>query len=357
PEVYLALGIVDAFSRRGLKIVGPTRSAAAIESDKAFAKELMARAKIPTASFVVCSSPAEARAAIRRMGAPVVVKAAGLAAGKGVTVAATRDEAFAAVSRVMEERVFGDAGERVVIEEFLEGEEASVLAFVDGERALPMEAAQDHKTAYDGDRGPNTGGMGAYSPAPVVSPRILQEVQEKILKAAVEAMAREGRPYRGILYAGLMITADGPKVIEFNCRFGDPETQALLPRLKSDLLEPLLATVEGGLDRVRLEWDPRPCVTVVLASEGYPGDYETGYPITGVEEAEAMEDVLVFHAGTRREGGRLLTDGGRVLGVTALGRTVGEAIERAYAAADVIQFQGKHFRRDIGRRALQREKF
>lgn len=357
PEVYLALGIVDAFSRRGLKIVGPTRSAAAIESDKAFAKELMARAKIPTASFVVCSSPAEARAAIRRMGAPVVVKAAGLAAGKGVTVAATRDEAFAAVSRVMEERVFGDAGERVVIEEFLEGEEASVLAFVDGERALPMEAAQDHKTAYDGDRGPNTGGMGAYSPAPVVSPRILQEVQEKILKAAVEAMAREGRPYRGILYAGLMITADGPKVIEFNCRFGDPETQALLPRLKSDLLEPLLATVEGGLDRVRLEWDPRPCVTVVLASEGYPGDYETGYPITGVEEAEAMEDVLVFHAGTRREGGRLLTDGGRVLGVTALGRTVGEAIERAYAAADVIQFQGKHFRRDIGRRALQRKKF
>jgi len=355
PEAYLDLGIVDAFQKRGLKIVGPTKRAAAIESDKAFAKELMARVGIPTAPFTVCTSPAEARAAVRRMGAPVVVKAAGLAAGKGVTVAKSLDEALRAVSLLMEERIFGDAGERVVVEEFLAGEEASLLAFVDGEHVLPMEAAQDHKAVYDGDRGPNTGGMGAYSPARVVTPEIAQEVRRAILEPLVSAMSREGRIYKGILYAGLMITAEGPKVVEFNCRFGDPEAQAVLPRLRSDLLEPLLATVEGSLDRVQLDWDPRACVCVVLASKGYPGDYQTGYPITGIEEAEEREGVVVFHAATRLAEGRLVTAGGRVLSVTALGDSIGEAIARAYRAADLIEFEGKYCRRDIGRKALARE--
>lgn len=353
PEAYLDQGIVDAFEGRGLKVVGPTRSAAAIESDKAFAKELMARASIPTAAFVVCDSPAEARAAVRRMGAPVVVKATGLAAGKGVTVAMSVDEALRAVSLLMEERIFGQAGERVVVEEYLAGEEASVLAFVDGERVLAMEPAQDHKAIFDGDRGPNTGGMGAYSPAPVVTRAVADDVKSKILEPVVAAMQREGRPYRGILYAGLMITAGGPKVVEFNCRFGDPEAQAVLPRLRSDLVEPLLATVDGGLDRVRLEWDPRACVTVVLASRGYPGHHETGFVITGLDKA-ARDGVIVFHAATRRSEEGLVTSGGRVLNVTALGENIQDAIARAYAAADLIEFDGKYCRRDIGHKALAR---
>lgn len=354
PEAYLELGIVDAFARHGVKAVGPTRNAAAIESDKAFAKELMAAQGVPTAPFTVCGSPKEARSAVRRLGAPVVVKASGLAAGKGVTVARSIQEADEAISRIMEERVFGDAGETVVVEEFLEGEEASLLAFVDGEKALLMPSAQDHKAAYDGDRGPNTGGMGAYSPAPVVAPEVCSLVEERILSPTIQAMQAAGREYRGVLYAGLMITADGPKVIEFNCRFGDPEAQAILPRLKSDLVPALLATVDGGLEDVRLEWDPRACVCVVLASQGYPLDYETGFPIEGLEEAEKLPDVLIFHAGTREVEGRVVTDGGRVLGVTALGETIRDAISRAYQAVDRIHFQGKQYRKDIGFKALAR---
>lgn len=354
PEAYLELGIVDAFSRHGVKAVGPTQKAAAIESDKAFAKELMASHGVPTAAFTVCTSPQEARRAVRRMGAPVVVKASGLAAGKGVTVARSVTEADEAISRMMEERVFGDAGQTVVVEAFLEGEEASLLAFVDGERILLMPGAQDHKAAYDGDRGPNTGGMGAYSPAPVVTPEVVAAVEREILLPTIRAMHDAGREYRGILYAGLMVTSDGPKVIEFNCRFGDPEAQAILPRLQSDLVPALLATVDGGVDGVHLEWDPRACVCVVLASRGYPSDYETGFPIDGLEEAERLDDVLIFHAATRQVEGRVVTDGGRVLGVTALGETIRAAIERAYQAVDLIQFPGKQFRKDIGFKALAR---
>ncbi len=354
PEAYLDLGLVDAFERRGVKAVGPTRSAAMLESSKSFAKELMAKAQIPTAQFVVCDAPEAARKAARRFGAPVVVKAEGLAAGKGVTVAFTLEEADRAISQAMEERIFGDAGRRVVIEEFLRGEEASVLAFVDGERVMPMPAAQDHKAIGEGDTGPNTGGMGAYSPAPIITPDLEARVVREILEPVVQAMASEGRPYRGVLYAGLMVTNDGPKVVEFNCRFGDPEAQAVLPRLRSDLVEPLMATVEGRLDEVTLEWDERACVCVVLASGGYPSRYETGFPIEGLAEAEAIEDVMVFHAGTRAEGDAILTDGGRVLGVTALGETLAQATETAYLAADKIRFQDKYLRRDIAWRALER---
>lgn len=352
PEAYLELGIVDAFRERGLRVVGPSRSAALIESSKAFAKELMARAKVPTAPFAICESPGAARRAVREFGAPVVVKADGLAAGKGVVVARTLAEAEEAIDRIMVERRFGEAGDRVVVEGFLEGEEASLLAFVDGERVLTMPAAQDHKRIGAGDTGPNTGGMGAYSPAPVMTEALIEVVQEEILEPTVEEMAAAGRPYQGILYAGLMITAEGPTVVEFNCRFGDPEAQAVLPRMRSDLVEPLLATIDGGVERAAVEWDPRPSVCVVMASEGYPGAYETGFEVSGVDEAEAMEDVFVFHAGTRLEEGRLRTDGGRVLGVTALGDTIRQAIERAYLAVEKIRFEGAYYRPDIGAKAL-----
>lgn len=354
PEAYLDLGIVDVFRARGLRIVGPTRAAAQIESSKAFAKELMGKAGVPTARFTVCESPSAALHAARRFGAPVVVKADGLAAGKGVTVALTLAEAEEAIAQIMVERRFGEAGERVVVEEFLEGEEASVLAFVDGESARQMPAAQDHKRIGAGDTGPNTGGMGAYSPAPVVTEEVARRVQREILEPAVRAMAAEGRPYQGILYAGLMITRDGPKVVEFNCRFGDPEAQAVLPRLRSDVTLPLLATLDGGVQDVEIEWDPRAAACVVMASAGYPGDYRTGLEIHGVEEAESLDDVWVFHAGTRRAGERLLTAGGRVLCVTALGGSIGEAVERAYHAVEKIRFKGAYYRPDIGARALGR---
>lgn len=288
------------------------------------------------------------------MGAPVVVKAEGLAGGKGVTVARSIAEAEAAVARIMEEKEFGEAGERVVVEEFMEGEEASVLAFVDGRHILPMVPAQDHKAIGEGDTGPNTGGMGAYSPAPVVTPAVARRINGEILEPVVSAMAAEGAEYRGILYAGLMITESGPKVVEFNCRFGDPEAQAVLPRLKSDLVEPLMATVEGRLDEVELQWEPQACICVVLASAGYPGKYETGLPIEGLSEA-AEDGVLLFHSGTRREDDRILTDGGRVLGVTALGTSLSAAKDRAYRAAEKIRFKGRYFRGDIGAKALARE--
>lgn len=352
PEQPLAAGIVDTFQVRGFSIFGPTKAAAALEASKAFAKELMAKHGIPTARFWTFDDPLAARAFCRELGAPLVVKADGLAAGKGALVCRSLEEADKAVALCLEEKAFGRSGERIVVEEFLEGEEASFFALTDGERVLPLGAAQDHKTVFDDDRGPNTGGMGAYSPAPLLDKRAQDEVMAKIIIPTVWAMAAEGRPYRGVVYAGLMLTPEGPKVLEFNCRFGDPEAQALLPRLAEDLL-PLLAAVANGQGLpASAVWRSEAAVCVVMASGGYPGDYRTGKPITGIEDAEALPDVTVFHAGTSVNDTTLVTAGGRVLGVTALGRNIPAAMERAYEAVGKICFEGMHYRKDIGRKAL-----
>ena len=353
PEAPLALGIVDRFREAGLKIFGPTKEAAKIESSKVFAKELMAKYGIPTARFEVFDDPNRARDYIRKAGTPIVVKADGLAAGKGSIVCRTLDEAYGAVERIMEEKEFGDAGNLIVVEEMLVGEEASILAITDGEAIKPFLPSQDHKPVYDGDRGPNTGGMGAYAPAPVVTEEVARTVMEGILRPAVEGMAKEGTEYRGVLYAGLMITREGPKVLEFNCRFGDPESQAVLPLFEGDLVEVLEATIEGRLEEAEVRNSQGAAVCVVLASGGYPGKYEKGKVIEGLDELQDMEDVLVFHAGTAKRDGKLVTDGGRVLGVTALGPDIPRAIERAYEAVAKVHFEGMHYRRDIGRKALR----
>lgn len=353
PEAPLALGIVDRFREAGLKIFGPTKEAAKIESSKVFAKELMAKYGIPTARFEVFDDPNKARNYIRKAGTPIVVKADGLAAGKGSIVCRTLDEAYGAVERIMEEKEFGDAGNLIVVEEMLVGEEASILAITDGEAIKPLLPSQDHKPVYDGDRGPNTGGMGAYAPAPVVTEEVARTVMEGILRPAVEGMAKEGTEYRGVLYAGLMITREGPKVLEFNCRFGDPESQAVLPLFEGDLVEVLEATIEGRLEEAEVRNSQGAAVCVVLASGGYPGKYEKGKVIEGLDELQDMEDVLVFHAGTAKRDGKLVTDGGRVLGVTALGQDIPRAIERAYEAVAKVHFEGMHYRRDIGRKALR----
>lgn len=356
PEAPLTEGIVDRFQAADLPIFGPNRLAAELEGSKVFSKELMHRHNIPTAAYHICDNVADALRRIDAVGAPLVVKADGLAAGKGVIVCETVEAARTAVQEIMVDRIFGTSGARVVIEEYLVGEEASLLAFVDGKRSVMMVPAQDHKAIYDGDKGPNTGGMGAYSPAPVLTPELLRDIEAKIVKPVVAGMAEEGRTYTGVLYVGLMITAEGPQVIEFNCRFGDPETQATLPRLKSDLIPALMATAQGDLTSIELEWDERPCVSVVLASGGYPGTFSTGHAITGLEEAAEIVDGLIFHAGTHRKGDQIVTAGGRVLGVSALGTTVEAAVERAYAAVDKIHFEGMTFRKDIAHRALQRGK-
>ena len=354
PEMPLALGIVDVFTARGRAIFGPTKAAAALEASKVFSKELMAKYGIPTARFQAFADPVAARAYCRKLGAPLVVKADGLAGGKGAIVCRSLEEADRAVSRCMVEKAFGRSGEQVVVEEFLEGEEASYFALTDGEGMLPFGAAQDHKPVFDDDQGPNTGGMGSYSPAPIVDAGMEQEILAKIVIPTVQGMAAEGRPYRGVVYAGLMLTQDGPKVLEFNCRFGDPETQALLPLLGEDLL-PLLAAVARGQGLPKtVRWRPDAAICVVMASGGYPGDYESGKPITGIEAAEALGDVTVFHAGTAMKDGSLVTAGGRVLGVTALGRDIPAAIGRAYEAVGKIRFEGVHYRRDIGGKALRR---
>jgi len=353
PEAPLALGIVDRFREAGLKIFGPTKEAAKIESSKVFAKELMAKYGIPTARFEVFDDPNRARDYIRKAGTPIVVKADGLAAGKGSIVCRTLDEAYGAVERIMEEKEFGDAGNLIVVEEMLVGEEASILAITDGEAIKPLLPSQDHKPVYDGDRGPNTGGMGAYAPAPVVTEEVARTVMEGILRPAVEGMAKEGTEYRGVLYAGLMITREGPKVLEFNCRFGDPESQAVLPLFEGDLVEVLEATIEGRLEEAEVRNSQGAAVCVVLASGGYPGKYEKGKVIEGLDELQDMEDVLVFHAGTAKRDGKLVTNGGRVLGVTALGPDIPRAIERAYEAVAKVHFEGMHYRRDIGRKALR----
>ncbi len=354
PEDPLANGIADLFSARGLAVFGPSAAAARLEGSKAFAKDAMGRYGIPTAEYAEFDQADEALDYVRAKGAPIVIKADGLAAGKGVTVARTVEEAEKAVREAMVERIFGGAGATVVIEECLVGEEASILAFSDGKTIVPMVPSQDHKPVFDGDEGPNTGGMGAYSPAPVVSPGLLAEIQRTVLEPCIRGMAKDGCPYRGVLYAGLMITEAGPKVIEFNVRFGDPETQVVLPRMRTDVVPVFQACCEGRLDSVPIEWDSGACVTVVMASGGYPKDYAKGKVIKGIAEAEAEAGVVVFHAGTRRDGGNLLTNGGRVLNVTAQDDTIASAIDKAYRAVKKIHFEGAHHRTDIGGKALGR---
>lgn len=353
PEAPLVLGIVDLFTKNGLTVFGPTRQAAQIEGSKSFSKNLMRKYRIPTAEFAEFIDRKSAIAYIEEKGAPLVVKADGLAAGKGVMLAHTVPEALAAVDRIMVEREFGDAGDKVVVEEFLTGEEASFLAFTDGKHVVPLATSQDHKAIYDGDMGPNTGGMGAYSPAPVVTGTLFSRIMDEIMIPTVNAMEQEGHPYLGILYAGLMIKDGIPKVLEFNARFGDPEAQPLLMRMKGSLSEIMTKAVEGRLSEVTLEWDDRPAVCVVMASGGYPGSYEKGKVITGIQDAEKISDVIVFHAGTRREADRLVTSGGRVLGVTATGTDLTAAIDRAYAAVDRIRWEGAYYRKDIGAKGLR----
>jgi phosphoribosylamine--glycine ligase len=351
PEAPLAAGIVDHFADRGLAVFGPRKDAAEIESSKSFAKALMQRHGIPTADFRVFDRLPDAEAYLHEVGAPVVVKASGLAAGKGVVVCETLEQALSAVRDMLGGVAFGTAGAQVVIEEFMRGEELSVFALTDGTDVLAMLPAQDHKRIGEGETGPNTGGMGAYAPVSLATPELMERVESDILRPTVAAMAAEGRPFRGLLYAGLMLTEAGPRVVEFNCRFGDPETQVVLPLLRSSLLVPMLEIARGGsIAGARLEWETGAAATTVLASAGYPGDYPSGLPV----RLPADPDVLVFHAGTREEEGRLVTSGGRVLAVTALAPTVAEAAERSRAAAELISFEGKQFRRDIGWREIAR---
>jgi len=362
PEVALSLGIVDEFSKYRLKIFGPSKAAALLEASKVFSKELMAKYNIPTASFKVFDNPSEAKEYIKSIGAPCVVKADGLAAGKGVVVAKTIDEAQKAVSLMMEDKIFKDAGSRIIIEECLEGEEASVLVITDSRDVAVLASAQDHKRIFDNDSGPNTGGMGVYSPAPIVTAGLLNNVLDNIIYPAIQGLNKEGIDYRGVLYAGVMITKNGPKALEFNVRFGDPETQAILPRLKSDLVEVMLAASEGKLIKVKnLDWDNRACVCVVLASKGYPGDYEKDKEVYGLDEAAQIKDIVVFHAGTKlrrvndvgqRAELEFLTSAGRVLSVVGLGNTIKDAIDNVYQAVEKINFEGMHYRRDIGKKAL-----
>ncbi len=355
PEAPLTLGIVEVFEARGLRIFGPHRKAAEIEGSKAFAKDLMKKYRIPAGDSQTFEDHGAAVRYVRDKGAPLVVKADGLAAGKGVIICRTVEEGLAALDLIMIKKAFGAAGMKVLVEEFLEGEEASFLAFTDGETVLPLPTSQDHKPIFDQDQGPNTGGMGAYSPAPVVSEKIHREVMEKIMIPTVRGMDREGRRYRGVLYAGLIIRDEKAKVLEFNARLGDPEAQPLLMRMKSDLIPVLEATIDGKLSSLKVEWDPRSTVCVVMASGGYPGNYEKGKVISGLEEAAKVPGAFVFHAGTAFKGEKVVTNGGRVLGVTALGEGIRGAIGKAYEAAGKISWEGAHYRKDIGQKALRRE--
>ena len=356
PEAPLVVGVVDRFREAGMAIFGPTAGAAQLEGSKSFTKDFLARHAIPTADYRTFTEVAPALAYLAEQGAPIVIKADGLAAGKGVIVAMTLDEAEAAVRDMLEANAFGDAGARVVIEEFLDGEEASFIVMVDGETVLPMATSQDHKRVGEGDTGPNTGGMGAYSPAPVVTDEVHRRIMERVILPTVKGMAAEGHPYTGFLYAGLMIDAEGnPKVIEYNCRFGDPETQPIMLRLVSDLAELCLAGATGKLAGKACDWDPRAAVGVVLAAGGYPGSYRKGDVIEGIEAAEAT-GCKVFHAGTAEQDGQLVTAGGRVLCVTALGEGVSAAAEHAYRGVDAIRWEGVLCRRDIAYRAIARER-
>ena len=354
PEVPLVIGVVDAFREANLPIFGPTKGAAQLEGSKAFTKDFLARHDIPTAAYANFTEIEPALAYVREQGAPIVVKADGLAAGKGVIVAMTLEEAEDAIKDMLAGNAFGDAGSRVVIEEFLDGEEASFIVMVDGKNVLPMATSQDHKRVGDKDTGPNTGGMGAYSPAPVVTPEIHNRIMEEVIYPTVCGMEAEGHPYTGFLYAGLMIDSEGtPKVIEYNCRFGDPETQPIMMRMQSDLVELCQAALEGKLDQVESKWDPRASIGIVLAAGGYPGDYNKGDIIT-LPTAE-VEGQKIFHAGTSEKEGNVVTNGGRVLCATALGNTVSEAQQRAYELAKQVSWNGMFYRNDIGYRAIARE--
>jgi phosphoribosylamine--glycine ligase len=348
PELPLSLGIVDEFIKRGLPILGPTRLAAEVEASKVFSKELCRRHNIPTAEARVCSTRAEAEKAIRELGFPIVLKADGLAAGKGVMTCVNAAEVERSLSLFFDEKVFGTAGERILVEEFLEGDEVSLLALSDGTTALALPTARDYKKVFDGDRGPNTGGMGAHSPAGVLDAGSAAKVMREIIHPALSGLAGEGREFRGVLYAGLMLTRSGPKVLEFNARFGDPETEAILPRLESDLAVALSACARGNLAGIELSWRPEACLAVVLTSAGYPGSYQTGFPISGLEEAERIPGVTVFHAATSERDGEIVTSGGRVLVVAGRGANLSEAARTAYSGVEKISFSGMSYRRDIG---------
>ena len=351
PEVPLTMGIVDKFQEKGLKIFGPSGRAAEIEGSKTFAKDLMAKYGIPTAKYGAFTDAAEAKAFLAEVGLPCVVKADGLAAGKGVLICETKEEAETAVEDILVDNKFGNAGSRVVVEEFLTGQEVSMLAFSDGKTIVPMVSSQDHKRIWDGDKGLNTGGMGAYSPAPIYTADIHEIVVPQVLEATIKAMEQEGRPFAGILYAGLMLTADGPKVLEFNARFGDPETQAVLPRLKSDLVEIFLAIIDGRLAEMNIEWHEEAAVCVVMASGGYPESSDKGRVITGFNEADEA-GAIVYHAGTKETDGNIVTNGGRVLGISALGKDIAEAIDNAYKGVKQITFENMQYRTDIGKKAF-----
>lgn len=353
PEEPLVKGVADVLQERGIKVFGPSKSASQIEGSKAFAKEIMKKACVPTANFAVFDDPEKARAYVEKKGAPIVVKADGLCAGKGVFVCDTLDEAYQAIEKIMEERIFGDAGKMVVIEEKLSGEEASFIVITDGETFKVLPTSQDHKRLLDNDEGPNTGGMGAYSPAPLITPSLREAISDKVIAPILKTMKKEGYPYFGFLYAGLMIANDTPYVLEFNCRLGDPEAQAILPRIENDLLEIIEWTFEGKLAEVELKESKDWAVCVVMASKGYPGSYEKGKLITGLDKAKEIPGVIVFHAGTKKEGGSFYTNGGRVLGVTALGETLSSAIDKAYQACALIHFEGAFYRRDIGQKAFK----
>ena len=353
PEAPLVDGIVDVFSKHNLKVFGPDQKAAILEDSKVFSKLLLRKHGIPTADFKCFDDHSQARHYVLSRGAPIVVKADGLSKGKGVFVCKTNDEALQAIDSIMKDRVFGNAGDQVVIEECLIGEEVSLLAFTDGKTIVPMESSQDHKTVYDGDEGPNTGGMGAYSPVPIMTSELYRVIEKDILVPTVHAMNKEGRPYKGVIYIGLMITSAGPMVLEFNVRFGDPEAQVILTRMKSDIVPIMLATISGDLDNVDLEWLPQASVCVVMASGGYPGQYDNGKEIKGLDLLKNQEGISVFHAGTKSENEKIVTNGGRVLNVVACGRDIKEAQKKVYEAVSKISFDGAHYRRDIADKAIK----
>ncbi len=356
PEDPLTKGLVDAFEKKGLRVFGPRKNAAILEASKDFSKRLMVKYQIPTGTFKTFTDIERAMSYLQKTGVPVVVKADGLAAGKGVMVCQTVDEARTAIELIMRDKAFGEAGNKVLLEEYLTGEEASFLAFSDGRTVTPMPSSQDHKAIFDHDQGPNTGGMGAYSPAPVLNQALFDEALNRVMIPTVKAMAREGRPYKGVLYAGLMINQGTIKVLEFNVRFGDPEAQPLLMRLQSDIVEIFEAVIDGTLDRIKISWDERPTVCVVMAEKGYPGAYQKGHVIQGLEKVERMENVVAFHAGTALKDKEVVTNGGRVLGVTALGADIPQAINRAYQAVKKIRWETAYYRSDIGQKALRRDR-
>lgn len=354
PELSLVNGIVDEFEKHNLKIFGPCKEAARLEGSKSFSKEFMKQHNITTARFQSFDSFEKAKSFVEECEHPLVIKADGLAAGKGVILADSKEDAIKAVDEIMVKKAFGNAGERVVIEEMLCGEEASFLVFTDGNSVIPMPTSQDHKRIFDNDEGPNTGGMGAYSPAPVITKKLEDRVMEKVIFPVIAGMKKIGNPYKGILYAGLMICKGEPFVLEFNVRFGDPEAQPILMRMKSDIIPIIEAVIAGNLEKVKIDWDSRAALCIVMASKGYPGDYEKGKKISGLQEAAELDNVVVFHSGTKKSGSDFLTSGGRVLGITALGDGIKEAIDRAYEATDSISFEGAQYRRDIGKKALNR---